>query len=107
MRRGLAKALRATLREYQATGVNWLAFLSKLGLGACLADDMGLGKDDSGDFVASHSEKGKGRKPITAGSPRVTRWQLEVGNRKICTLTFGPVCPHFAIDERRAGRHGG
>ncbi len=29
---------------YQATGVNWLRFLSGLGLGACLADDMGLGK---------------------------------------------------------------
>ena len=38
------KALKATLRQYQATGVNWLAFLSNLGLGACLADDMGLGK---------------------------------------------------------------
>jgi superfamily II DNA or RNA helicase len=37
-------ALKATLREYQQTGVSWLAFLSSLGLGACLADDMGLGK---------------------------------------------------------------
>ena len=38
------KELKATLRDYQATGVSWLAFLSSLGLGACLADDMGLGK---------------------------------------------------------------
>ena len=38
------EALKATLRPYQATGVNWLRFLSGLGLGACLADDMGLGK---------------------------------------------------------------
>jgi SNF2 family DNA or RNA helicase len=38
------KELKATLRKYQTTGVNWLAFLSNLGLGACLADDMGLGK---------------------------------------------------------------
>ena len=36
--------LKATLREYQQTGVNWLSFLTGLGLGACLADDMGLGK---------------------------------------------------------------
>ncbi len=36
--------LKATLRPYQAAGVNWLRFLSSLGLGACLADDMGLGK---------------------------------------------------------------
>ena len=32
------------LRPYQARGVGWLAFLGRLGLGACLADDMGLGK---------------------------------------------------------------
>ena len=35
---------RAELRPYQQRGVAWLAFLSRLGLGACLADDMGLGK---------------------------------------------------------------
>ncbi|MDT7649131.1 MAG: hypothetical protein QOI36_537 [Pseudonocardiales bacterium] len=35
---------RAQLRPYQQRGVSWLAFLSALGLGACLADDMGLGK---------------------------------------------------------------
>jgi superfamily II DNA or RNA helicase len=34
----------AQLRPYQRRGVSWLAFLSALGLGACLADDMGLGK---------------------------------------------------------------
>ncbi len=33
-----------TLRPYQQRGVAWLAFLGRLGLGACLADDMGLGK---------------------------------------------------------------
>ena len=34
----------ATLRPYQQRGLSWLAFLGRLGLGACLADDMGLGK---------------------------------------------------------------
>lgn len=33
-----------TLRPYQIEGVSWLAFLSRFGIGACLADDMGLGK---------------------------------------------------------------
>ena len=32
------------LRPYQDQGVNWLYFLYKQKLGACLADDMGLGK---------------------------------------------------------------
>ncbi|HEY4759664.1 MAG TPA: DEAD/DEAH box helicase, partial [Thermoguttaceae bacterium] len=36
--------LKTALRPYQETGVHWLWFLSKLGLGSCLADDMGLGK---------------------------------------------------------------
>lgn len=40
----LGPELKATLRPYQAVGVNWLDLLTELGLGACLADDMGLGK---------------------------------------------------------------
>ncbi|MBX3205438.1 MAG: DEAD/DEAH box helicase [Labilithrix sp.] len=36
--------LRATLRDYQTRGVDWLAFLRGAGLGGVLADDMGLGK---------------------------------------------------------------
>jgi hypothetical protein len=32
------------LRPYQERGLAWLSFLGKLGLGAVLADDMGLGK---------------------------------------------------------------
>ncbi|MFC7613835.1 DEAD/DEAH box helicase [Actinokineospora soli] len=34
----------ADLRPYQQRGLAWMAFLDRLGLGACLADDMGLGK---------------------------------------------------------------
>ncbi|MDR1078593.1 MAG: DEAD/DEAH box helicase, partial [Propionibacteriaceae bacterium] len=37
-------AFAGALRPYQKRGLAWLAFLSRLGLGACLADDMGLGK---------------------------------------------------------------
>jgi SNF2 family DNA or RNA helicase len=33
-----------TLRPYQLRGLQWLAFLGRLGIGGCLADDMGLGK---------------------------------------------------------------
>ena len=32
------------LRGYQVRGYSWLAYLERLGFGACLADDMGLGK---------------------------------------------------------------
>ena len=36
--------LQATLRPYQAEGINWLQFLREYGLAGILADDMGLGK---------------------------------------------------------------
>ncbi|AHJ97743.1 DEAD/DEAH box helicase [Hymenobacter swuensis] len=36
--------LRATLRDYQREGLNWLNFLDAFGFGGGLADDMGLGK---------------------------------------------------------------
>jgi hypothetical protein len=42
------------LRPYQERGLSWLSFMSRLGLGAVLADDMGLGKcvfPDSPVFV--------------------------------------------------------
>jgi len=43
-------SFRGKLRPYQERGVAWLAFLERWGLGACLADDMGLGK--SIEFIA-------------------------------------------------------
>ena len=39
------------LRPYQLSGMSWLAFMRQWGLGACLADDMGLGKCGSGDSL--------------------------------------------------------
>jgi superfamily II DNA or RNA helicase len=39
-----AAALKGTLRPYQKVGVRWLYLLTRLQLGACLADDMGMGK---------------------------------------------------------------
>lgn len=38
------QGLKATLRDYQHQGLNWLQFLRKSRLGGILADDMGLGK---------------------------------------------------------------
>lgn len=36
--------LNATLRNYQARGLDWLCFMKEHGMGGILADDMGLGK---------------------------------------------------------------
>jgi SNF2 family DNA or RNA helicase len=40
----LPSTLKAELRDYQLEGFQWLADLSHWGVGACLADDMGVGK---------------------------------------------------------------
>ncbi|MEI6775346.1 MAG: SNF2-related protein, partial [Chloroflexales bacterium] len=37
-------AFQGTLRPYQLRGLAWMAFMRRFGMGACLADDMGLGK---------------------------------------------------------------
>lgn len=38
------RQFRGALRPYQLRGVEWLRFLTRHGMGGCLADDMGLGK---------------------------------------------------------------
>ncbi|MCP4270095.1 MAG: DEAD/DEAH box helicase, partial [Candidatus Brocadiaceae bacterium] len=38
------KTFKAQLRPYQEKGLNWLFFLHSIQFGACLADDMGMGK---------------------------------------------------------------
>ncbi len=45
------KTFNGTLRPYQVKGVSWLAYLSGFGFGACLADDMGLGKCTSAESL--------------------------------------------------------
>ncbi|AFZ00227.1 DEAD/DEAH box helicase [Calothrix sp. PCC 6303] len=40
----IPSTFQAELREYQTEGFNWMARLSHWGVGACLADQMGLGK---------------------------------------------------------------
>ncbi len=51
--------LRATLRDYQVEGYQWMARLAQWGAGACLADDMGLGKTVQAlALVLSHASEG-------------------------------------------------
>jgi hypothetical protein len=56
----IPKALKATLRDYQKEGLNWLNFLDEFNFGGCLADDMGLGKTiQIISFMLSQKEKHK------------------------------------------------
>jgi superfamily II DNA or RNA helicase len=51
------QSLDATLRPYQLTGFNWLAYLSEHRLGGVLADDMGLGKTIQALALMCHTKE--------------------------------------------------
>lgn len=60
-----------TLRPYQLKGLSWLAFLDRIGLGACLADDMGLGKTIQLLALLAH-ERGEVVETATPDAPAIT-----------------------------------
>lgn len=68
--------LQAKLRDYQASGFNWLAQLSHWQLGACLADDMGLGKTVQA-IAAILTSAGKGPSLVLAPLSVMNNWQEE------------------------------
>ena len=76
------EAFLGELRPYQRSGLSWLAFLDRLGLGACLADDMGLGKTIQLIALLQH-ERLDGARPgptlIVAPMSVVGNWQREIG----------------------------
>jgi hypothetical protein len=69
----------ATLRPYQRRGLAWLAFLDKLGVGACLADDMGLGKTVQLLALEALNRAGERRPPTLVVCPMsvVNTWETE------------------------------
>lgn len=65
------------LRPYQQLGVGWLAFLGRVGLGACLADDMGLGK--TAQVIASMlSDRVDGPTLVVCPTSVLGNWEREV-----------------------------
>jgi non-specific serine/threonine protein kinase len=75
-----------TLRPYQERGLAWLAFLQQLGMGAVLADDMGLGKSATILALLLHDRATRPGRTTGAGAPTllvcpmslVGNWQREV-----------------------------
>ncbi|MBP2329962.1 superfamily II DNA or RNA helicase [Kibdelosporangium banguiense] len=65
----------ATLRPYQQRGLAWLSFLSRLGLGGCLADDMGLGK--TVQLLALIAAEGSKPNLLVCPMSVVGNWQRE------------------------------
>jgi len=75
------------LRPYQCKGLSWLRFLSRIGVGGCLADDMGLGKTIQLIALWLHEkEQGVDTGPTLLVVPTslVGNWQREIQR-------FGPM----------------
>jgi superfamily II DNA or RNA helicase len=68
-------SFKAVLRPYQQRGLAWLSFLSRLGLGGCLADDMGLGK--TVQLLALIAAEGSKPNLLVCPMSVVGNWQRE------------------------------
>jgi superfamily II DNA or RNA helicase len=92
----LIPGFQAQLRPYQTVGVKWLWFLSRLGLGGCLADDMGLGKTIQvlALLLKRKSEGGARSAPslLVVPASLLANWRAEIG-RFAPSLTFAIVHP--------------
>ncbi len=70
---------KATLRDYQLGGLDWLHFLREFDLNGCLADDMGLGKTIQTLALLSYVKHKKELGLVVAVCPVTTlpNWQRE------------------------------
>ena len=87
-------SFRGELRPYQERGLAWLSFLSDLGLGGILADDMGLGKSVQTLALLDHERVR--RQSVAGETPGCARGRP--GHRP-----HPPHLPHVAGRELAAG----
>ncbi|MBZ4653074.1 MAG: ATP-dependent helicase [Peptococcaceae bacterium] len=74
------QGLQGHLRPYQSKGYSWLGFMTRLGLGTCLADDMGLGKSIQTLALIQHVREQGEKRPVLIICPTsvLGNWQKEV-----------------------------
>jgi len=93
------EGLLGRLRPYQSRGFSWLAFMRTWGFGACLADDMGLGKSIQTLAVIARDWEAGDRRPslIVCPTSVVANWQNEVSR-----FTPGlPVMVHHGLERAK------
>lgn len=93
------KKLKATLRDYQKHGLNWLRFLDEFNFGGCLADDMGLGKTiQIISFILSLKEKnGQRMHLIVLPTSLLFNWRIEL-EKFAPSLTYHTI---YGVDRKK------
>jgi len=75
----IPKKIKATLRDYQVAGFQWLCTLDSLEWGGCLADDMGLGKTlQTLTFLAHINSKDRKTHLIVCPTSLIYNWESEI-----------------------------
>lgn len=77
---GAPAKMHGTLRPYQLKGYSWMAFLTSLGFGVCLADDMGLGKTVQTLALIQHHRDMGDKRPVLLVCPTsvLENWRVEM-----------------------------
>lgn len=102
---------RGQLRPYQVRGFSWLAFLRRLGMGACLADDMGLGKTIQLIALLLHDREtgqARGTTLLVCPTSLLGNWEREVRRFAPSLRVMVHHGPERAVGEefaRLAGEH--
>lgn len=97
----MSKYLKASLREYQIIGFNWLTALDEYGIGGILADDMGLGKTiQILSVIATYIGNNNNPKPtlIVCPSSLSLNWQSEINK---FTSGISSLVIHGTLEERQ------
>ena len=97
----MSKYLKASLREYQIIGFNWLTALDEYGIGGILADDMGLGKTiQILSVIATYIENNNNPKQtlIVCPSSLSLNWQSEINK---FTSGISSLVIHGTLEERQ------
>lgn len=74
------KEIKATLRDYQQAGFEWLCLLDEMQWGGCLADDMGLGKTLQAITFLQHisNQKKKETHLVVCPTSLLYNWENEL-----------------------------
>lgn len=97
----LPVGLKATLRDYQCEGFQWLSFLFDAGLGGILADDMGLGKTIQTLALIAHAREtaagAVAETPAGTSAPGGTDHPAEADDRAGTSAPFLVVAPSSVV----------